>query len=353
MKSSSIEIFGKPIGRGHPTFIIAEAGSNHNGDLEIAEKLIDAAAEARADAVKFQTFRAEKLYSRRAGVSRYLRNEKPIYEIIEAMEMPPEWLPSLRDHAHSLGLAFLSSPFHEEAVDALVPYVDALKIASYELTHAPLLETVAKRGLPVILSTGASDLDEVRRAVAILRDNGPADPVVLQCTAAYPAPLEAANVRAIQSLADELDVIAGLSDHTRDPTAAPMAATALGAAVIEKHFTLSNRLPGPDHAFAVEPEELARLVQGVRRTELVLGTGEKAVQRVEDELRQFARRSIFATRPIRKGEHFTRDNIDVLRHGELETGLAPSELDRVLKSLAASDIGADRALQETDLADDA
>jgi N-acetylneuraminate synthase len=349
MSRTPISIRGKLIGPGHPVFVIAEAGSNHNGDLDLALRLIDVAADAGADAVKFQAFTAKTLYPRSAGTSDYLGSSTPIYDIIAAMEMPPAWLPSLRDRAHARGLAMISSPFYEEAVEILEPYVDAFKIASYELTHAPLLEAVARAGKPVILSTGASTLEEVRESVAALDRSGCEQLVVLQCTAAYPTPLDSANVRALATLASELDVLAGLSDHTRDPTAAPMAATTLGAVVIEKHYTLDNDLPGPDHGFAVEPDELARLVQAVRRTEAVLGTGRKEVLPVEDELRHFARRSVFATRAIRKGEAFSRENVDVLRHGKLAAGLPPAALPRVLASTAAREIAAETALQPDDL----
>jgi N-acetylneuraminate synthase len=351
MTRTAITINGRRIGSGEPVFVIAEAGSNHNGSREMALDLIEAAAEAGADAVKFQTFTASKLYPRSAGTSDYLGSTTPIYDIIEAMEMPLEWLPVLRDRAHDLGLAFISSPFHEAAVDALEAVVDAFKIASYELTHSPLLEAVAATRKPIILSTGAATLEETRTAVTQLARYGCTDPVVLQCTAAYPTPLESANVRALTTLARELGVLTGLSDHTRDPTAAPMAAAALGAVVIEKHFTLSNDLPGPDHAFAVEPGELTRLVEGVRRIEAVLGTGIKDIDPVEDELRHFARRSIFATRVIRKGERFTRDNVEVLRHGKLTAGLPPSQLASVLESCAARDIEAERTLTDDDLAE--
>ena len=350
MNPPPIEIYTSTLGRGHPVFIVAEAGSNHAGSLEIALKLVETAAEAHADAVKFQTFSAARLYPQRAGVSGYLGVPTPIYAVIEAMQMPIDWLPVLCERAHALGLAFISSPFHEEAVDVLRPFVDAYKIASYELTHTPLLEAVASTGKPLIISTGASTLDEVRSALATLARCGQRSVVVLQCTAAYPAPLEAANVRALVTLAEELHVHSGLSDHTRDPTAAPMAATALGAVLIEKHFTLSNRMPGPDHAFAVEPDELARLVQAVRRTEAVLGSGEKTVHAVEKELRHFARRSIFTTRAIRRGEVFSRDNVDILRHGELDSGLAPDRFAEVLQCTASRDIEAETAVQAADLA---
>lgn len=342
-------IHGKLVGRGGRCFVIAEAGSNHNGSLDVAKKLVEVAAKAGADAVKFQTFRASRLYPKTAGTSDYLGTDTPIFDLIQAMEMPEAWLPEIRDLAHAHGLAFISSPFHEEAVAVLDPYVDAFKIASYELTHQPLLQEVARRNKPVLLSTGASDLEETRRAVSVLEEAGCRELVVLQCTASYPTPLDAANVRALVTLRDELSIPTGLSDHTRDPVVAPSAAVALGAAVIEKHFTLSNELPGPDHAFAVEPAELARLVRRVRETEQVLGTGLKAVQGVEQELRHFARRSIFTTMEVKAGERFGRHNVDVLRRGKLATGLDPSELPRVLAAVAAKDLAAEVPLEESDL----
>ncbi|HEV8245018.1 MAG TPA: N-acetylneuraminate synthase family protein, partial [Polyangiaceae bacterium] len=345
----SFEIFGKRVGAGARCFVIAEAGSNHNGSRELALRLIDTAADAGADAVKFQTFEAKRLYPRSAGKSDYLHDETPIFDIIKAMEMPIEWLPALRDHAHERGLAFISSPFHEEAVELLNPFVDAFKIASYEITHEPLLRAVAARKKPVILSTGAATIAETEAAVSALKNAGCDELIVLQCTASYPTPPEAANVRALVTLRDALGVPTGLSDHTRDPCVAPMVAAALGAAAVEKHFTLSNRLPGPDHAFAVEPSELALLVRRVRDVETVGGSGLKDVQTVEEELRSFARRSIFTTRPVLRGERFTRDNVDVLRQGKLDGGLPPSELERVLGSVAARDVSAEIALLDADL----
>ena len=344
------EINGKKVGPGEPVFIIAEAGSNHNRNLECAHQLIDVAIDAQADAIKFQTFEAKRLYSKKAGCSDYLGVDTPIYEITEAMELPSEWLPELRDHAHEGGLAFLSTPFHEEAVQLLAPVVDAFKIASYELTHEPLLRMVADRRKPILLSTGACDLAEIRWALQILEDAGCTEIALLQCTAAYPTPPDAANVSALVTLREQLGVMTGLSDHTRDPTAAPMVATALGAVAIEKHFTLSNDLDGPDHAYAIEPDELARLVRAVRRAEKVIGNGIKEVQAIEEELRNFARRSIVTIRPVSSGESFSRDNVDILRTGKLRGGLPPSRLGGVLTAVASRDIPAETPLSESDLA---
>ncbi|PRP95378.1 Spore coat polysaccharide biosynthesis protein SpsE [Enhygromyxa salina] len=345
----SFEIRGRTLGLSGPCFVIGEAGSNHNGSLEQALALIDVAAEAGCDAVKFQVFKAKRLYPEAAGRSDYLGDPRSIFDIISAMELPEEWLPRLRVRADQHDLAFIASPFHEEAVAVLDPYVDAFKIASYELTHAPLLREVAKRNKPVIMSTGASDLDEIREAVATLEAAGCDRLAIMQCTAAYPTPPEAVNARALVTLREEFEIPTGLSDHSEHPEVAPMAAAALGAAVLEKHYTLSKYLPGPDHAFAVEPEGLRRLVAGVRATERVVGSGTKAVLGVEDELRGFARRVLMTTKAVTKGEPFSRDNVDVLRRGKLEGGLAPKHLEDVLRAVAARDLAAETPLTDEDL----
>jgi N-acetylneuraminate synthase len=334
----------KWVGRHDPCFVIAEAGSNHNGELALARRLVEAAADAGADAVKFQTFEAKRLYPRSAGKSDYLGVETSIYDIIEAMEMPSEWLGELQALAHERGLAFISSPFHEEAVELLDPFVDAFKIASYEMTHAPLLRAVARKRKPIIMSTGASTLDEVRVAVDLLRSEGVEALVVLQCTASYPAPLASVQAGALVELRDELGVLSGLSDHSESPTIAPAVAAALGAAVVEKHYTLSKTMDGPDHAFAIEPDGLAALVRAVRAAEQARGDGHKRVHGVEDELRSFARRSLFTTSAVAKGDAFSRENVDVLRQGKLGQGLEPAALPAVLSGTAAVDVPADTPL---------
>ncbi len=350
----SFEISGRRVGPGEPCYLIAEAGSNHGGSLDTALALIDAAADAGADAVKFQTFEAKRLYAKTAGKSDYLGDERSIFDIIAAMEMPATWLPALAARARERGLGFLSTPFHEEAVAVLNPFVQAWKIASYELTHHPLLEAVAATGKPMILSTGAATVTEIAEAVAVLARAQCAGLVLLQCTAAYPAPLASVNVGALVDLRERFGVPTGLSDHSRDPVVAPMTAAALGAVVIEKHFTLSNRLPGPDNAFAVEPHELKRLVKRVRDVETARGSGRKAtdataIEPAEQELRAFARRTLFTTRPVRAGQAFTADNVDVLRRGKQDHGLEPSDLTRVLTCVAAHDLGPDAVLTEADL----
>ncbi len=347
---TSFEIRGRTLAtHDGPCFVIGEAGSNHNGSLSQALALIDVAADAGCDAVKFQVFKAKRLYPKAAGQSDYLGDARSIYDIIAAMELPEDWLPQLRDYAWGKSLAFVVSPFHEEAVEVLAPHVDALKIASYELTHAPLLEACAATGLPLIMSTGASTMDEVAQAVAVLERAGCAELALMQCTAAYPAPPESVNVRAMVTMRDRFQLPTGLSDHSFDPTVAPMTATALGAALIEKHYTLSKKLPGPDHAFAVEPAGLESMVRSIRAVEVVRGRGHKVVHGAEEELRSFARRVVMTTREVRAGEAFSRDNVDVLRRGKLVGGLAPSELERILECTAAVDVPAETPLVERHL----
>lgn len=344
----SVKIGGREVGEGHPCFIVAEAGSNHNGSLALARQLIDVAAEAGAGAVKFQLFRASKLYPRQAGQSDYLKMDRPIYDIIAEMEMPYEWLPELAEYAGKKGLCFLASAFDEESVDRLEPWVPAFKIASYEMTHLPLVRHIASKGKPVILATGTATLEEVRETVECIRKTGNRSLILMQCTASYPAPLGSLNVRAQVTLREEFGVPAGLSDHSRDPLAGPLAAVALGAHILEKHFTLSNQLPGPDHAFAVEPHELKEMVRQVRQVEQALGDGRKVVQPVERELREFARRQVVALKEIVPGEFFTRENAAVLRRGKLEAGLEPKLYDALLGKTARRKILGGTAIREGD-----
>lgn len=345
-----IKIGERLLGDGEPCYIVAEAGSNHNGNYEQALRLIDAAVEAGADAVKFQHFKAAKLYPRSAGESDYLKTARSIYDIIHDMETPDDWVPRLADYCHERGIAFLSSPFDEASTDVLDPHVPAFKVASYEMTHVPLLRHIARKGKPLIVSTGTATLDEVLHSVEVIRATGNDQIIVLQCTASYPTPLDAVNVRALMALREATGLLTGLSDHSRDPIVAPMAAVALGACLIEKHFTLSNRLPGPDHKFAVEPHELKELVRRVRETEQVLGHGRKEVLAAEEELRTFARRSIFAIRDIAPGEVLGADNMAVLRCGKLGYGLDPERYDSLLGRRVKHAIAAEALIRLEDLA---
>lgn len=344
-----LTIGDRSVGDGEPVYLIAEAGSNHDGKLEQAIRLVEIAAEAGADAVKFQLFRADDLYPKRAGRSEYLRDGRQIHDIIRELELPADWLAPIARRCTELKIDFLVTPFDERSADAVLPYVPAFKIASYEMTHEPLVRHVARTGKPLIISTGGATLDEVRETVASVRSESNAQMVVMQCTASYPAPVDALNLRAISTLRAELGVLIGLSDHSREPLTAPLLALALGACVIEKHFTLSNDLEGPDHRYAIEPDELRSLVAALRDGEAALGSGRKEVQEPERELRAFARRSIFARRLILAGETLDGSNVAVLRCGTLGMGLHPRQLPTVLGRRAARQIPDDRPVTFDDL----
>lgn len=329
-----IQVGNRRVGDGEPCFIIAEAGSNHNGNVAQAKALIDIAADAGADAVKFQIFRAGKLYPKSAGISDYLNQPRSIYDIIAEMEFPYEWIPQLADYCAERNVVFLASAFDEESAEQLDPYVKAHKIASYEMNHMPLLRQIAKSGKPTFISTGTANLEEIEESVAAFRQAGNYQIVLNQCTAAYPAPLESLNIRAITLLKDTFGVPVGLSDHSSDPLVGPMAAVAMGANTIEKHFTFNKELPGPDHSFAMEPAELRLMVQKVREVERALGKGSKVALGVEEELRQFARRTIFTTSQVEAGEAFSPDNVAVLRAGTHPHGLPPDAWTEVLDKRA-------------------
>ena len=347
----SFEIGDRAVGPDEPTYVIAEAGSNHNGSLETARELIDVAADAGADAVKFQTFRADDLYVENSGGVEYLDDDRSIYDIIESMEMPYEWIPDLYEHCRDRGVHFLSTPFDERSADHLAEYVPAWKVASYTSSHHPFLRHLADTDKPVIMSTGAHDHEEVADSAEVLREAGVDALALLHCVAAYPTPLADANVRVVETLRESLDVQSGLSDHTLDPVVAPSAAVALGATVVEKHFTLNKTMAGPDHEFALEPDELDRMVTAVRETERALGSGDVRVLDVEDELYEKARRGIHAVEDIVAGETVTEDDVRVLRPGERERGLHPRFYDEVVGKTAARDVETGSGIEWSDLED--
>jgi N-acetylneuraminate synthase len=339
-------------------YIIAEAGSNWRmgtpeRDNEMARSLIDVAAAAGADAVKFQTYRPESVYVRNAGESGYLAGagiKKSIYDIFADLAMPYEMLEGLADYCGQQGIAFMSTPFSVADAEAVDPFVDVHKVASYEINHVRLLQWLAKSGKPLILSSGAADQNDIAFALETLREAGATEIVLMQCTAKYPAPFESLNLGAIRHLQERFQVPVGFSDHSRDPIVAPVAAVALGARVIEKHFTLHNRLPGPDHAFALCPEELDRMVSAIRDAEKTLGSGKKEIHADEQELREFAVRSLQAMRDIQAGEILQEGvNFDVLRSGQRSKGLHPKYLGQVEGVRAKVLIAAGQGIRKDDL----
>jgi sialic acid synthase SpsE len=338
-------------------FVIAEAGSNWRAgsperDRKLAEALIDAAADAGCDAVKFQTYRAETVYVPNAGESDYLADagiRQSISDVFRDLEMPYELIPHLAHYCVQRGVEFMSTPFSVADFEAVDPYVARHKIASFEITDLRLLQAVAQGGKPVILSTGASTPEDVETALATLRDNGAGSICLLQCTSSYPAPPESLNLAALPWLSERYGVSVGLSDHSLDPVVAPVAAVALGAVVIEKHFTLHRALPGPDHSFAITPEELTRLVEAVRLSETMRGAGEKIVAEAEQELRSFAQRRIQAIAPIKRGEVLREgENVAVLRPGKQRAGVHPRELETLAGRAATRDIEVGDGIQPGD-----
>ena len=345
-----------------PAWLVAEIGSNHDGSLEKARALIDASAEAGWDAVKFQLFRADHLYPKECGVVELATGPVDFYAELARVELDAAWLPELRAHAESRGLHFLCTPFDEDAVDELVAAgVPALKIASPELNHLPLLRRAAASGLPLICSTGLSTLSDVEEALGAIRGVRPgASITVLQCVTAYPAPPEESNLAVLETLARAFGVPVGLSDHSTDPELVPAVAVACGASLIEKHVTLDRRDPGLDHAFAIEPEGMRRLREAVRRTEsfapearlaqvertygrervrATLGHGRKEVMPSEAPLYPCDKRSIHAIRAIRAGEPLAADAIRVVRsERNLRPGLHPRHWEDVLGARARVDI---------------
>lgn len=333
-----------------PVFIIAEAGSNwHTGERKIegALRLIEAAKEAGADAIKFQVFRAESVYVKGAGAADYLKNEKNIFDLFIDLELPYEWIPELHRACEKTGIEFMASVFSMQDFAAVNPFVKRHKLASYEISYTTLLSAMAKGGKPLLLSTGASTIDDVSWAVESYFLEGGQDLTLLQCTAKYPSPLSAMNLQVITTLQKRFSLPVGLSDHSSEPILAPIAAVALGATVVEKHFTLDKKAKGPDHPFAVDAVELKKMVQMIRATEEVLGTGEKFILPEEEELFAFCRRGIQATRLIKKGEKLILDeNVAILRAGKEKRGMHPKDFRQGAQ--AKRDIEPDEGVMEDD-----
>lgn len=336
------------IGPENPTYVIAEAGSNHDGDLETALELVDAAAAAGADAVKFQTFRAAEMYVEPSH-EESSAGETTMYDAVAAMEMPYDWIPQLHDRCRDHGVDFLSSPFDERSVDELADHVPAFKVASSILSHHRFLEYLAATGKPILASTGAHTLDEVRAAVDVLHEAGASDVALLHCVSTYPTPLDAINVRAVARLAEEFDLPVGLSDHTTEPAVAPCAAVALGGCLVEKHVTLDSSQEGLDHQFALEPDEFERMVTAVRQTERALGPGEIRVSDVEEEWYQSARRTVQATERIARGQRITADVVAIRRSGDHGRGVDPDAYEEVVGAVARRPIPKGEGVTRADI----
>ena len=341
---SEITIGNKKIGVDNPTYIIAEIGSNHNRDKKIAKKMIDKAADARVDAVKFQTFKAEKLYSKKTP--KFSKDTITPFDLIKSIELPREWHKELFEYAVDKNLHFLSSPFDYEAVDLLDKIgVPAYKIASFEITDLELLKYVAKKTKPIILSTGMANIEEIEEALEAIRKQGNNNIVLLHCNSMYPTPVEIVNLNAINTMSTIFKIPIGFSDHTIG-IHIPIAAVAKGAKVIEKHFTLDRKMKGPDHHFAVEPDELKQMVQNIRDVEKAQGTGVKEASKEEQEMYEKGRRSIIAAQDISKGTKITKEMLIIKRPG---FGIKPKFLETVIGKTSKKDIAADQWITWEDI----
>ncbi len=327
-------------------FIIAEAGVNHNGDMETAKKLVDVAAAAGADAVKFQTFRAEKLVCKNAKKAEYQMETTDVaesqFEMLKKLELTLQMHEELMAYCRQKGIRFLSTPFDVDSLHYLVECgIELIKLPSGEITNYPLLREAARSGKKIILSTGMSTLDEVRNAVDVLKENGGTDITALHCNTEYPTPYADVNLAAMKTIRDEIGVPVGYSDHTTG-IEIPIAAAALGAVVIEKHFTLDRNMEGPDHKASLEPDELAEMVRAVRHIELAIGDGRKEPSQSEKKNMDIARKSIVAGCDIKAGEAFTEENVTAKRPG---TGLSPMLWNQVIGQKAKRDFVADEMIE--------
>ncbi len=339
LEKLKISINGREIGRGFPTYIIAEISANHHQQFDEAVKMIEAAREAGADAVKLQTYTPDtitidcrnKYFRIGKGTIWEGRN---LYELYSEAYTPWEWQPKLKKIAGELGLTLFCTPFDRTAVDFLEEMdVPAYKVASFELVDIPLIEYIASKGKPLIISTGMATLDEISEAVQAARSAGAFQVALLKCTSAYPAAPGEMNLRTIPDMAKKFKVPVGLSDHTLG-IAVPVAAVALGACIIEKHFTLSRNIPGPDSAFSIEPYEFRAMVDAVRTAEEALGEISYNVSEQEAKSRVF-RRSLFVVKDVKKGEVFTVENVRSIRPGY---GLHPRYMSEVIGQRSLRDV---------------
>jgi len=336
-----IKINKRKIGKGYPCFIIAEAGINHNGDIKLAEKLIDVAKDAGADAVKFQTFKSNNLVTREAKLANYqkknIKEKTSQIEMLEKLELSYDDFVSLKKYCDKKSIIFLSTPHSEDSIDFLDSLVPAYKISSGDLTNLPFLERVAKKKKPIILSTGMATLKEIEEAIKTIRKSKNDKIILLHCTTNYPCLLEEVNLRAMTTLEKKFNILVGYSDHTLG-ILVPIMAVAMGACVVEKHFTLDKNLPGPDHNASLEPHELKEMIKEIRNAEKALGSGIKCPTESEKEIMKIVRKSIVAKVNIPKGVKIKRNMLIIKRPG---TGIEPKNINKVIGKVAKKDIKED------------
>jgi N,N'-diacetyllegionaminate synthase len=337
------------IGEGMPCFIIAEAGVNHNGDVNLAKKLIDLAKKTGADAVKFQTFRAEDIVTKSAKKAEYQKvttgAQESQYKMIKSLELSDKDFVELHAYAQSKGIIFISSPFDQKSVDLLSKLdVPAFKVGSGEITDIPLLKYIAKKKKPMILSTGMATLGEIEEALKVIQQETK-NIILLHCVSSYPTKIEDMNLKVMATLRQAFKLPVGLSDHTVGITI-PIAAVALGACVIEKHFTLDKSLPGPDHRASLEPDELKQMIKAIRDVEKAMGSGIKIPAAEEAKNKKVVRRSLVARVDIPKGEIITEEMLDFKRPGG---GIEPRYMNMIIGRKTRGRIRRDELISFTKL----
>ena len=325
--------------------IIAEAGVNHNGSLDLAKKLVEIAKECGADIVKFQTARLDSLVSKTALMADYQKKNTGVNEsqkeMLSKLLLDYDEFVELAEYCQKVGIMFLSTPFDIESIHFLNALQDIWKIPSGEITNYPYLVEIGKTGKKVILSTGMAEFEEIQGAIDVLKENGTTDITILHCTTDYPAPAQDVNLNVIKTMKKTFGYPVGYSDHTQG-IEVDFAAVALGASIIEKHFTLDRNLPGPDHKASLEPNELKAMVEGIRKVELAVGNSKKKLSEAEIKNRLVARKSIIAKKYIKAGEVFTEDNITTKRPG---TGINPMRWNEVLGTRAIRDFEEDELIE--------
>ena len=345
MNMNNINIEDRIIGKDHPLFIIAEAGVNHNGSIDIAKKLVDEAANAGADAIKFQTYKSENVVSNNVKSADYVKQNlgKEIDQksLLKKYELKYDDFKILKNYCDTKNIIFLSTPHSFDAIDFLEPLVPAYKFGSGDITNIPSLVYAASKGKPLIIGTGMSTLDEVKRAVKEIKKTGNQQIILLHCTTSYPCPIEQVNLNAMKTMQKELGCLVGYSDHTLD-TLVPVIARSMGAVILEKHFTLDRGQPGPDHKASLEPVELKKMVQDVRRAEIILGSNIKKPTDDEEKIKKIVRKSIVAGTDIEKGTIIKENMFSYKRPG---TGINPSEINKLIARKAK------RKISENELID--
>lgn len=326
-------------------YIIAEAGVNHNGDLKIAKEMVLAAKRAGADAIKFQTFVTENLVTRNAQTAEYQKQntgkQETQYEMLKKLELSYEDYRELKEVCSETGIEFLSTPFDIESIKILEKLdIDKFKVPSGEITNYPYLVQIARTGKPVIMSSGMCTWTEIEDAVQVLRAHGTTELSLLHCTTEYPAPYDEVNLKVINAMQNKFGVKVGYSDHTQGIEVA-IAAVAMGAEIIEKHFTLSREMEGPDHKASLEPQELKSMVQAIRNVEMAIGSSEKRPSTSEIQNMKVARKSIVAKRNIKAGELFSEENLTTKRPG---TGLSPMLWNSVIGQVAVRNFEKDECI---------